>query len=62
MNYVTIGSIKIMNKIQKQLQSYFEFKNVNDIIQVNFNIIIIFINASDESLSCPIDVNRFSNS
>ncbi len=40
MNYVTIGSIKIMNKIQKQLQSYFEFKNVNDIIQVNFNIIM----------------------
>ncbi len=38
MNYVTIGSIKIMNKIQ--VQSYFEFKNVNDIIQVNFNIII----------------------
>ncbi len=62
MNYVTIGSIKIMNKIQKQLQSYFEFKNVNDIIQVNFNIIIILINPSDESLSCPIDVNRFSNS
>ncbi len=51
-----------MNTIQKQLQSYFEFKNVNDIIQVNFNIIIIFINASDESLSCPIDLNRFSNS
>ncbi len=60
-NYVTIGSIKIMNKIQKQLQSYFEFKNDNDIIQVNFNI-IMNIYVSDESLSCPIDVNRFSNS